>query len=172
VRQELDHDEVSLVIRATPAALYDLVTDISRAPQFSANIFKARWVGGATGPAVGARFKAYPAPRRGRAPSNKPVVSDADPAREFAFHRTVLLAGTVQWRYQFIPENGATRVIESYTVIKPITAFGWFIIETLYGESDRKTALHVNMEETLRRIKAAIECEPRNMHESNMEGYQ
>ena len=67
-------------------------------------------------------------PRRGRAPSNKPVVTVANPAREFAFHRTVLLAGTVQWRYQFIPENGATRVIESYTVIKPITAFGWFVI--------------------------------------------
>lgn len=172
MRQELDHDEVSLVIRATPAALYDLVTDISRTPQFSPNIVKARWVGGATGPAVGARFEAYPAPRRGRAPSNKPVVTVADPAREFAFHRTVLLAGTVRWRYQFIPENGATRVIESYTVIKPITAFGWFIIETLYGETDRKTALHADMQETLRRIKAAIECEPGNTHGSNMQTYR
>jgi hypothetical protein len=157
VRQELDHDEVSLVIRATPAALYDLVTDITRTPEFSPNVVRAGWVDGATGPAVGARFKAYAAPRRGRAPSNKPVVTVADPASEFAFNRTVPLAGTVEWRYQFVPENGATRVIESYTVIKPITTLGWFIIGTLFGETDRKTALRADMQETLRRIKAAIE---------------
>jgi hypothetical protein len=99
VRQELDHDEVSLVIRATPAALYDLVTDIPRTPEISSNVVRAGWVGGATGPAVGARFKAYPAARRGRAPSNKPVVTVANPASEFAFNRTVPLAG---------PSNGAT----------------------------------------------------------------
>jgi hypothetical protein len=99
VRQELDHDEVSLVVQATPAALYDLVADITRTPEFSPNVIRARWIGVATGPAVGARFKAYPAARRGRAPSNKPVVTVANPASEFAFNRTVPLAG---------PSNGAT----------------------------------------------------------------
>ena len=172
MKQELDHDEVSLLIRATPAALYDLVTDITRTPEFSPNIARAEWIGGATGPAVGARFKAHPTPRRGRAPSNKPVVTVANPASEFAFRRTVPLAGTVEWRYRFVPENGATRVIESYTVIKPITALGWFIIGTIYGEKDRKTTLRADMHETLRRIKAAIECEPGNMHGSNMETYR
>jgi len=157
VRQELDHDEVSLLIRATPAALYDLVTDITRTPEFSPHVARAQWIGGVTGPTVGARFKAQPIPRRGRAPSNKPVVTVANPASEFAFHRTVPLAGTVEWRYQFVPEDGATRVIESYTVIKPITALGWFIISTLYGDTDRKTALRADMHETLLRIKAAVE---------------
>jgi Polyketide cyclase / dehydrase and lipid transport len=63
VRQELDHDEVSLAVQATPAALYDLVADITRTPEFSPNVVRARWIGGATGPAMGARFKAYPASR-------------------------------------------------------------------------------------------------------------
>jgi hypothetical protein len=89
VRQELDHDEVSLVVQVNPAALYDLVADITRTPEFSPNVIRARWIGGATGPAVGARFKAYPAARRGRAPSNKPVVTVANPAIEFAFNRVL-----------------------------------------------------------------------------------
>ena len=50
-----------------------------------------------------------------------------------------------------------TRVIESYTVIKPISTLGWFIIGTLFRETDRKTALRADMQETLLRIKAAIE---------------
>jgi hypothetical protein len=56
-----------------------------------------------------------------------------------------------------MPENGATRVIESCTIIKPISAVGWFIIGTLYAETDRKTALRADMHETLRRIQAATE---------------
>jgi hypothetical protein len=157
VRQELDHDEVSLVIRAAPAVLYDLVADITRTPEFSSNVVKSQWIGGATAPAVGARFKASSTSRRGFAPSNKPVITVADPGREFAFNRSVPLGGTVEWRYQFIPESGGTQVIESYTMIKPITALGWFIIGTVFGEKDRKTALRADMHETLRRIKASVE---------------
>ena len=157
MQQELDHDAVSLVIRATPTALYDLVADITRTPQFSPNVVRSEWVDGAIAPAVGARFRARSAPRRGYAPSNKPVITVADPGHEFAFSRTVPLAGMVEWRYQFAAEDGATRVTESYTVIKPTTALGWFIIGTIYGETDRKTALRADMQETLLRIKAAAE---------------
>ncbi|HXS87596.1 MAG TPA: SRPBCC family protein [Mycobacterium sp.] len=157
MRQELEHDEVSLVIRATPATLYDLVTDITRTAEFSPNVLRSQWIGGATAPAVGARFKASSAPRRGFAPSNKAVIASADRGRQFAFNRTVPFAGTVEWRYQFSPESDGTRVIESYTVIKPITALGWFIIGIVFGEKDRKTALRADMQETLLRIKAAIE---------------
>jgi hypothetical protein len=57
----------------------------------------------------GARFRAYSVPRRGRALSNKPVVTVADPGREFAFNRTVPLAGTVEWRYQAWYIKGRTR---------------------------------------------------------------
>jgi hypothetical protein len=161
MRQELDHDEVSLVIRATPAALYDLVGDITSMPRFSPNVARSKWINGATGPAVGARFKASPAPRRGYAPSNKPVVTVADPGRQFAFKRTVPLAGTIEWSYQFVSVKGGTQVIESYTVLRPIRALGWLIIETLYGEKDRKTALRADMQSTLLRIKTAAESSQR-----------
>jgi hypothetical protein len=157
VRPQLDHDEASLVIQAPPCALYDLVSDVTRTPEFSPNVLRSRWIGGATGPAVGARFKARSAPRRGRAPSNKPMVTVADPAREFAFIRSVPLAGTIEWRFRFIPVGSATRVVESYTVVKPISALGWLVIRKVFGETDRKTALLGDMQETLRRIKTIVE---------------
>jgi hypothetical protein len=85
------------------------------------------------------------------------VVTVADPAGEFAFIRSVPLAGTVEWRFQFIPLGSSTRVVESYTVLKPISALGWFVIRTVFGETDRKTALLGDMQETLRRIKTIVE---------------
>jgi hypothetical protein len=62
----------------------------------------------------------HPNARRSGAPVWRRCVrvTVADPGREFAFNRSVPLAGTVEWRYQFAPENGATRVIESYTVMQ------------------------------------------------------
>lgn len=58
-------------------------------------------------------------------------------------------------------------VIESYTVIKPITALGWFIIGTLYGDTDRKTALRADMHETLqyRQLgRSERRCQQRSGH--------
>lgn len=106
---------------------------------------------------VGARFRARSAPRRRYAPSNTPVITIADSGHDFAFRRSVLLAGTLEWRYQFAPDDGATHVTESYTVIKPTTTFGWFIVGTVYGETGRKAALRTDIQETLLRIKAAAE---------------
>jgi hypothetical protein len=54
--QTFDHDEVRLVIAATPDTLYALIADVTRIPEFSPEILECRWLDGATGPAVGARL--------------------------------------------------------------------------------------------------------------------
>ena len=56
--QTLDRDEVSVVVAADPAAVYALVSDVTRTPEFSPEVTAVRWLDGATGPAVGARFEA------------------------------------------------------------------------------------------------------------------
>src|SRR3954465_11221116 len=126
--QPLDHDTVSLHIAAPQAAIYALVADVTRTPEFSPEIVECRWLDGATGPAVGARFKG-----RNKMPNrptftNKPVVTVVDPGRTFAFSRTEPFGGTVEWRYEFTPDGDGTIVIESYTVTKPVSRIGWFII--------------------------------------------
>lgn len=159
MKQQLEHDEVSLVMAAPPQAVYDLIADVTRMPEFSPYITKIEWLDGATEAAVGARFKATNSMGRKAFPdwNNKPVITVVDPGREIAWERTELGAGTIEWRYRFEPHDGGTRVVESYRVVKPLTAFGWFIIGTLAGIDDDATTLRTGMAETLRRIKAVVE---------------
>ena len=51
--------EVTLTIAAAPEKVWDLVSDVTRIGEFSPETFEARWTHGATGPAVGARFKGH-----------------------------------------------------------------------------------------------------------------
>jgi hypothetical protein len=152
MRQELTNDEVSRYIEASPAALYDVISDVTRTPELTPDIVACVWLDGATGPAVGARFKATNSQGRGPNWNNKPVVVAADAGREFAFDRTERFAGTVRWRYRFEPEGNGTRVFESYEVTNELTIVGWFIIGTLYGMKDRRSDLHDSMLATLDRL--------------------
>jgi hypothetical protein len=107
--QTLDHDQLSVHIGAPPEAVYALVADITRTPEFSPEILRCTWLDGATGPAAGARFEAVNKVTRGPAWKNRPVVIAAQPGREFAFSRTEKLSGTLVWRYLFEPDCGGTR---------------------------------------------------------------
>src|SRR5215475_547101 len=105
----LSHDEVELQIDVPAERLYDLVSDVTRAPQWSPEVISCRWIGDATGPAVGARFVARNR-RRWFTWSNKPVVEVADRAREFAFTRTEPGGGTMRWYYRLTPSGGGVQV--------------------------------------------------------------
>jgi len=157
MRQELTTDTVERYIEASPQALYDLISDVTRTPERTPDIARCEWLDGATGPAAGARFKSINQIGRGPKWSNKPVVTVADPGREFSFSRTEPLGGTVLWRHRFAPEGTGTRVIESYEVTKPISIVGWFIIDTLYGMKDRKSDLRTSMADSLDRVAALVE---------------
>jgi hypothetical protein len=153
MRQDLTTDSVDRYIEATPDALYAIVSDVTRTPELSPEIVKCTWIDGASGPVVGARFKAINSAGRGPNWPNKPVVVSADPGREFAFARTEPFAGTLEWRYRFVPQGTGTRVTESYTVTKDLTVVGWFIISTLYGLKDRRSDLRAGMTQTLERLE-------------------
>jgi hypothetical protein len=157
MKQQLTTDSVTRLIEATPDALYGIISDVTRTPERSPEIVRCTWVKGATGPQVGARFKAINKVQRGPSWPNTPVVVTAEAGREFAFARTELFAGTVEWRYRFEPEGNGTRVTESYTVTKELTIVGWFIIGTLYGRKDRQHDLRTGMEQTLERLAKLTE---------------
>lgn len=155
--QALDHDEVSAFVDAPPERVYALVADVTRMPELSPELVRCEWLDGATGPVVGARFEATNQLPGGRPWKNRPVVTAANPGREFAFSRTERLAGTIVWRYRFEPEarkglHTVTRVTESYEVICPVSRLGWFVIERLFGGRDRRGALRAGMTETLERL--------------------
>ena len=156
--QTLDRDEVSAVVVAPPRIVYALVADVTRMPEFSPEVVSCHWLDGATGPAVGARFEAVNESRAGRRWKNRPVVTVAEPGREFAFTRTEPFAGTVAWRYRFEPDGAGTRVIESYEVQRPVTRLGWIVIEKVFHGGDRRQALREGMRTTLERLRVAAEA--------------
>lgn len=160
MRQELTTDTVDRYIEASPEAVYDLISDVTRTPERTPDIVRCEWLDGATGPAVGARFKSTN--RQGRGPnwSNKPVVTVATPGEEFSFTRTEPFAGTILWRHWFVAEGTGTRMYQSYEVIRPISAMGWFIIDTLYGMKDRQTDLRLSMTRSMDRVAELVEAAP------------
>jgi ligand-binding SRPBCC domain-containing protein len=157
MQQELDHDSVSMRMEAPPEAVYELFSDVTRMPELSPEILECTWLDGATGPAVGARFKARNKVPNRPAWRNKPVVTVVEPAREFAFERTEPFGGTVEWRYRFEPDGQGTLVTESYTVTRAMGRVGWFIIGTLFARKDRRADLRAGMEQTLERARATVE---------------
>ena len=141
---------------SSPAALYDVVSDVRRMGEWSPECRSCEWVGGATGPAVGAQFKG--SNQRGFARwSTKPRVVVADPGREFAFVVNHLGRGMTKWSYRFEPRDGGTNVTESFTMLVDMP---WYFTATdrlVMGVKDRKADLEANMGVTLQRIKLAAE---------------
>jgi len=157
MRQDLTTDTVDRYIEAPPQVLYDLIADVTRTPELTADIVRVEWLDGATEAVVGARFKAINTAGRGPKWSNKPVITAVDPGREIAWARTEVIGGTLEWRYRFEPEGTGTRVTESYEVTKPLPLLGWFLIGTLFGLKDRKGHLHASMLATLDRLAEMTE---------------
>lgn len=149
--QTLDRDSRSAVLAAPPDRLWTLVSDVTRTPEISPEVMACRWLGGASGPAVGARFEAVNTVN-GKSWKNRPVVTCVEPQRVFAFDRSEPFAGTVAWRWELEPVTEGTRVTVSYDVTRKVTRLGWFAIERIFKAGDRRTALARGMEQSLQRL--------------------
>lgn len=126
-------------------------------PELSREIKRCTWVGGATGPAVGARFRAVNTLGGSKIWPNWPVVVTADPGREFAISRTEPLFGTLVWSFRLVPEGATTRVVETYTVTRPLTKIAYRLLRAMDSE-DRATVMRRGMVTTLDRLAAVAEA--------------
>ena len=141
-------------IDASPEAVYDLVADVTRMGEWSPETTGAHWVGGATGPEVGARFRG--SNRKGLLRwSTDPVVEVADRGRCFAFTTSLFGRGRfTRWTYALAPgDDGGTDVEESWEQVNAIPVWNRFWLT-----DDRVAELQRGMEETLARLKAAAEA--------------
>jgi uncharacterized protein YndB with AHSA1/START domain len=154
-RQE--HDEVSIDIDAPPDEVYVLVSDITRMGEWSPECRRCTWAKGASGPAVGARFRARNKGPRGPSWFNTPKVTTASQGREFAFNRSGPGIGSYTWRYVMTPTPSGTTLTESYDAERPLPALMSWLTEKWVGSDDRDADLRRGMETTLQRIKAAAE---------------
>ena len=139
--------EASTYVEAPPERCYALVTDIGRMGEWSPETVRAQWLDGATGPAVGARFRGTNKEGIFRW-STTPHVLVVEPVREFAFRTK-----TTVWRYRFEPEGTGTRITESFEV----EHYPW-VLRLLSPPSRRQPLMVEGMRTTLERIKAAAEA--------------
>jgi hypothetical protein len=157
VAKRIAHDAVSIEIAASPETVYALVSDITRMGEWSPECVRCTWANGATGPVVGARFKATNKGGRGPAWFNKPTVTVADTGREFAFNRSGPGIGSYTWRYVMEPTESGTRLTESFDAERPLGPVMSWITEKWVGSNDRDADLREGMTVTLARIKSAAE---------------
>ncbi|MBV9410687.1 MAG: SRPBCC family protein [Acidimicrobiia bacterium] len=143
--------EVRVQVSAPPEKVYDLVSDITRMGQWSPETVSCEWIDGASGPAVGARFKGTNKRKFARW-STKPTVVAADAPREFAF-----ATKETRWTYRLEPaDGGGTTLSESFEMVKDVPRFV-AVGERLMGIKDRKADLERGMQETIERIKRVAE---------------
>ena len=147
---------VTVHMQAPPEAVWALASDVTRIGEFSPETFEAQWLDGATGPAVGARF-------RGHVRRNEvgPIywttcrVTVCEPVRSFAFVVEVAGRAVNTWRYDIEPtDDGGSDVTESFALaVTPAFRLYW----RLLGRGRQRTNLR-GMQRTLEQMKAVLEA--------------
>ncbi|BBX44951.1 SRPBCC family protein [Mycobacterium cookii] len=141
---------------AAPAdKIWDLIADVRNVGRFSPETFEAEWLDGATGPALGAKF-------RGHVKRNEigPVywttcrVTACEPGREFGFEVLVGDRAVNNWLYRLAPSKGGTDVTESFRM----SASPFVNLYFLFGGFLRQRRNVRDMTNTLHRIKDVAEA--------------
>lgn len=149
--RRLTNDEVRVRLSTSPQRVYDLVSDVTRIPEWSPEVVGCEWLDGATGPEAGARFRARNR-RRWFRWSNNPVVDVADAPREFAVTRTEPGGGSIRWTYRIAPDGDGAVVALRYDVLKPVPVGLHVVLRVLFGVRELHDDLHANMCTSLDRI--------------------
>lgn len=145
---------VTVSMAAPPEKVWDLIADVRNIGKYSPETFEAEWLDGATGPALGARF-------RGHVRRNEigPVywttcrVTACEPGREFGFEVLLGDRAVNNWHYRLTPTGTGTEVTESFRLNQsPLMT----VYALLGGQLRRRRNLR-DMQKTLERIKATVE---------------
>jgi len=147
---------VTLHIDAPADKVWDLVSDITNMGEYSPEVVEAEWIGGATGPAVGARY-------RGHVKRNEkwPVlywttceITECRRGEVFEFAVVMRDRPVNRWRYEFRPTNdGGTDVTESFDLGDNVLVKIWRPL----GGFTRERRNQRDMLRTLERVKAVAE---------------
>jgi hypothetical protein len=139
-------------------AVWALLSDVTRIGSYSPETFEAEWLDGATGPAVGARFRGH-VKRNGRGPTYWTTceVTECVPGRTFAF--AVVQSGKAvnNWGYSIAPggtpDGTGCEVTEWFRLADslPMKIY-WTLLGWARGRTNRD-----GMRTTLERIRAEAE---------------
>ena len=151
------HAAVTLHIDAPPEKVWALVSDITNMGQYSPEVVEAEWLGGATEPKVGARY-------RGHVRRNENWVfmywttceiTECVPGEVFEFAVVMNERPVNTWRYEFkAADGGGTDVTESFNLGDNL----WTKVWRPLGGILRERRNQRDMLTTLQRVKAVAEA--------------
>jgi uncharacterized protein YndB with AHSA1/START domain len=147
--------EATTTIGADPVRVYNLVSDLPRMGEWSPENIGGKWADGATGAAVGAKFRGNN--RRGPLRWSTTVeVTEATPGKRFAFDVTYGPVPISTWEYTFEADGQGCRVTESWFERRPT----WMKLAgvPMMAVADRAKHNQRGMETTLAALKVAAEA--------------
>jgi uncharacterized protein YndB with AHSA1/START domain len=152
------HDSVTVHMAASPERVWELVSDVTRIGRYSPETFEAEWIDGATGPAVGAKFRGH-VKRNEKGPVywTTCTVSDCEPGKTFAFGVGNKPDAPLNvWRYDIVAAGDGCDVTESFT-LAPTWALKlyWTCLGWARGKTNRN-----GMRRTLERVRDDAEGGP------------
>ncbi len=137
---------VERIVGSSPDVVYGLVSDVTRMGEWSPETTSCRWVGGATGPVAGARFRG--SNRMGwRRWSTTCSIVEAEPGRRFSFDVKFAGLPISRWSYEFSPEGDRCTVRERWEDRRR----DWVVRAAglLMGVADRAQHNRATMEQTV-----------------------
>jgi uncharacterized protein YndB with AHSA1/START domain len=147
--------EATTTIGADPVRVYNLVSDLPRMGEWSPENIGGKWADGATGAAVGAKFRGNN--RRGPLRWSTTVeVTEATPGKRFAFDVTYGPVPISTWEYTFEADGQGCRVTESWFERRPT----WMKLAgvPMMAVADRAKHNQRGMKTTLAALKVAAEA--------------
>ena len=145
---------VSREINALVDTVWSLVTDLPRMGEWSPENKGGEWVKGATGPAVGAKFKGRNSNGK-KSWSTMVEVNHFDPPRKFSFGLMVFGKNWCDWVYEVEPTATGCRVTHSW--IDHRSGLTTKLGKVVSGVADRASHNRRNMEVTLDNLVRAVE---------------
>jgi hypothetical protein len=143
-----------IAVNATPDTVYGLITDLGSVGDLAEETVSVAFLDGASGPAVGVRFRGRN--RRGvRRWSTVSTVTDVEPGEQFAFNVASFGIPVARWQYLIETADNGCVVTESTWDRRP----NWFlgVGRLVTGVADRTTVNTQNIATTLSRLKAKAE---------------
>jgi uncharacterized protein YndB with AHSA1/START domain len=149
------HDSVTVHMNAPTDKVWDLVSDVTKIGRYSPETFEAVWIDGATGPAVGAKFRGH-VKRNGKGPVywTTCTVTACEPGKDFAFGVGNGERPLNVWSYHLEPAGDGTDVTESFQLAP---TFGLRLYWALLGWARGKTNRN-GMRATLEGVRAEVEA--------------
>jgi uncharacterized protein YndB with AHSA1/START domain len=142
-------------VAAPPAAVWEVVSDITRTPEWSPVCHRCEWLDGSGPAVVGGRFRGHNK-LNGARWSRDCVITAAEPDQVFAFSTLFKGQESTRWRYLLQPDGDGTLVTEAYQIV---TMPRW--VRTLrrlpgaLAKTERDT--QENISTSLDRLKAIVE---------------